>query len=61
MKKLLGSAKFLQSSKDLYEWMENLLTKVQPKENLDMKRIEKEGFGPEAHVEEPNDNTKMVM
>ena len=61
MKTLLGSAKFLQSSKDLYEWMENILTKVQPKENLDMQRREKEGFGPEAHGEEPNDNTKMVM
>ena len=60
MKQLLGSAKFLQSSKDLYEWMEDLLIKVQPKQNLDMQRIEKEGFGPEAHVEEPNDNTKMV-
>ena len=60
MKQLLGSAKFLQSSKDLYEWMENILTRVQPKENLDMQRMEKEGFGPEAHGEEPNDNTKMV-
>ena len=40
--------------------MEDLLTKVQPKQNLDMQRIEKEGFGPEAHGEEPNDNTKMV-
>ena len=60
MKKLLGSAKNLQSSKDLYEWMENILTKVQPKENLDMQRIQKEGFGPEAHEAEPNDNTRMV-
>ena len=60
MKQFLGSAKFLQSSKDLYEWMENILIKVQPKENLDMQRIEKEGFGPEAHEVEPSDNTKMV-
>ena len=60
MKQLLGSAKFLQSSKDLYEWMDTILTSVQPKQNLDMQRIDKEGFGPEAHGEEPNDNTKMV-
>lgn len=61
LKQILGSAKFLQSSKDLYEWMEDLLTKVQPKETLDMKRVKEEGFGPEAHEQEPNDNTKMVM
>ena len=60
LKQILGGAKFLQSSKDLYEWMEDLLTKVQPKEKLDMKLIQKEGFGPEAHEEEPTDNTKMV-
>lgn len=26
MKQILGSARFLQSSKDLYEWMEQLIT-----------------------------------
>ena len=40
--------------------MEDILTKVQPKQTLDMQRIEKEGFGPEAHEVEPSDNTKMV-
>lgn len=27
MKKILGTAKFLDSSKDLYEWMEELMNK----------------------------------
>lgn len=62
MKKILGSAKFLQSSKELYEWMENLLALSLPKPKVDMDVIRKEGFGPEAHQdEEPNDNTKMIV
>ncbi len=28
--------------------------------NLDMDRISKEGFGPEAHDDDPTANTKMV-
>ena len=62
MKQILGPAKFLQSSKDLYEWMEQLINKAKPAVDPKlMDKIKKEGFGPEAHQEEePNDNTKMV-
>ena len=60
MKAVLGPAKFLQSSKDLYEWIEQKLNTVKPKEELDMDRIRTEGFGPEAHEQEPQENTKMI-
>ena len=62
MKQILGSAKLLPSSKDLYEWMEQLINKAKPAVDTKlMDKIKKEGFGPEAHQEEePNDNTKMV-
>ena len=34
IKKILGPAKFLQSSKDLYEWMDNLINEsTKPKES----------------------------
>jgi len=62
MKTILGPSKFLDSSKELYAWMEQRLELInkQPLPKLDMAAIKKEGFGPEAH-EEPNDNTKMVV
>jgi len=60
MKAVLGPAKFLQSSKDLYEWIEQKLNTVKPKEELDMDRIRTEGFGPEAHEQEPQEKTKMI-
>ena len=60
LKAVLGPAKFLQSSKDLYEWMEDKLNSAKPKEQLDMDRIRTEGFGPEAHEQEPQENTKMI-
>ncbi len=64
IKKILGSSKSLSSSKELYEWMEEQIKdsiKVKETGNTGIReRIKKEGFGPEAHEEEPNDNTKMV-
>ena len=65
MKKILGTAKFLDSSKDLYEWMEELLinySKSKPLsgQTLLTEQIKKESFGPEAH-DEPNENTKMIV
>ena len=60
MKAVLGPAKFLQSSKDLYEWIEQKLNTIKPKEELDMDRIRAEGFGPEAHEQEPQEKTKMI-
>ena len=61
MKKILGPAKFLDSSKELYAWMEPLIALSEPKESLDMNVIKSEGFGPEAHDDDPTSNTKMVM
>lgn len=61
MKKILGPAKFLDSSKELYAWMEPLIALSEPKESLDMNLIKAEGFGPEAHDDDPTSNTKMVM
>ena len=60
MKKILGPAKFLDSSKELYAWMEPLIALSEPKESLDMNVIKSEGFGPEAHEQEPNEQTKMI-
>jgi disulfide oxidoreductase YuzD len=60
LKSVLGPAKSLQSSKDLYEWMEEKLKAVKPKQALDMDRIRTEGFGPEAHEQEPQEKTKMI-
>ena len=61
IKKILGPAKFLDSSKELYEWMEPLIALSLPNESLDMNLIKAEGFGPEAHDDDPTSNTKMVM
>jgi len=60
MKKVLGPAKFLDSSKELYEWMEPLIALSEPVKSLDMEVIKARGFGPEAHEDDPTSNTKMV-
>lgn len=61
MKKILGPAKFLDSSKELYAWMEPLIALSETKKSLDMNDIRARGFGPEAHDDDPTSNTKMVM
>lgn len=63
LKQILGPAKFLESSKDLYVWMQDLLDTCKPKLKLDKERLAKEGFGPEAHddSETPENDTKMVV
>lgn len=45
---------------DLREWLRSFDGVAVEKPELDVARIEAEGFGPEAHAEEPNDNTKMI-
>ena len=42
------------------EWFKTFEEVPVPKEELDMKKIYKEGWGPEAHEEDPTANTKMV-
>ena len=62
VKSRLGSAKFLESSKNLYKWMEEMVDKY------DAAGIEMEGradtsFASEALVEkeDPTANTRMVV
>jgi hypothetical protein len=61
MKKVLGPAKFLDSSKELYAWMEPLIALSEPVKSLDMDVIKARGFGPEAHDEPIVNDTKMVV
>ena len=44
----------------LRDWLDELAAAPAEAPELDMDRIKAEGFGPEAHDPEPNDNTKMV-
>ena|SRR5210317_893434 len=63
VKSRLGPAKFLDSSKELYKWMEEMIEKYDSKQTeLDMSAVAATGFGPEAHLDEndPNYQTKMV-
>ena len=48
------------TGKELREWIDSQLATAPVDAQLDMARIKSEGFGPEAHTEEPNDNTKMI-
>ena len=48
------------TGKELRVWIDLQLANTPTEAELDMGRIKSEGFGPEAHTEEPNDNTKMV-
>ena len=46
---------------NLREWLASFEQKPQtPAPELDMAKIKAEGFGPEAHGEDPTTNTKMV-
>ena len=45
----------------LREWFASFDKKPEaPAPKLDMAKIQREGFGPEAHDEDPTANTKMV-
>ena len=45
----------------LREWLASFEQKTQtPAPELDMAKIKAEGFGPEAHNDDPTANTKMV-
>ena len=48
------------TGKELRAWVDEQLANAPAEGELDMARIKSEGFGPEAHAEEPNDNTKMI-
>ena len=63
LSRTLGCARYTDASKALREWAEEIheetLAKHQPK--LDMERVKSEGFGPEAHPEDPTSATKMII
>ena len=48
------------TGKELREWIDTQLANAPKEAQLDMAKIKSEGFGPEAHAEEPNENTKMI-
>jgi len=64
----LGSARYLDSSKKLREWCEEMVSKygqVSPEpagsSNETLEYAKTAGFGPEAHDDDPTANTKMVI
>ena len=70
----LGSARYLDSSKVLRKWCEEMVEKyetpkVEEKDEAVMEYAKTAGFGPEAHAEasaeasdeDPTANTKMVI
>lgn len=64
VKQRFGSAKFTETCKKVCAWCEEQIGKYQSvSENLDVNRITKEGFGPEAHLDEsdPNYQTRTVL
>ena len=48
------------TGRELRDWIDAQLVNAPTEGELDMAKIKSEGFGPEAHTEEPNDSTKMV-
>jgi hypothetical protein len=64
VKARFGPAKNTEGCKKIFSWCEEQITKYQSSsEELDVDRVAKEGFGPEAHLDEsdPNYQTKMVL
>lgn len=64
--RVFGVAKFTPWVKEMREWAKGMVAKYDKsiKEDLDKERIQKEGFGPEAHTDEeenPCADTKMII
>ena len=58
-----GSAKFTETCKKVCAWVQECIDKYDASAlELDMDKVSKEGFGPEAYLDEtdPNYQTKMV-
>lgn len=63
--RVFGIAKFTPWVKEMREWAKEMVAKYDKPldELLNMDKIKKEGFGPEAHADETEDptaNTKMI-
>ena len=60
--KFAGWPKSTPTGLELREWLESFHVLEEQVPELDTARIQKEGFGPEAHAEsDPTTNTKMVI
>lgn len=62
--RVFGIAKFTPWVNEMREWAKEMVATYDKsaKEDLDKDRITKEGFGPEAHIDEdPTTNTKMII
>tara|TARA_E500000318_G_scaffold28052_1_gene28266 strand:- start:368 stop:688 length:321 start_codon:yes stop_codon:yes gene_type:complete len=62
--RVFGVAKFTPWVNKMREWAKEMVATYDKsaKEDLDKDRITKEGFGPEAHIDEdPTANTKMIV
>ena len=48
-----------ETGKELRAWLDSFTESVKPQ--LDMNQIKAEGWGPEAHEEDPTANTKTII
>ena len=62
LSRVLGCARYTDASKELRAWAEEMHEKAMAKSSpaLDMEKVKAEGFGPEAHLEDPTTHTKMI-
>ena len=62
LSRVLGCARYTDASKELRAWAEELHEKAMAKAApvLDTDRVKEEGFGPEAHDDDPTSQTKMI-
>lgn len=60
LKKILGPSKFLDSSKQIYSWVEELISKYTGIEIMDDGRPDT-SFASEVENDDPTSNTKMIV
>ena len=58
--RVLGTAKYTETGKELKEWAVETAEKCLPKPELDKQELMAKGFGPESHPEDPTTQTKMI-
>ena len=58
--RVLGTAKYTETGKELKEWAVEIAEKCLPKPELDKTKQMAKGFGPECHPEDPTTQTKMI-
>ena len=58
--RVLGTAKYTETGKELKEWAVETAEKCLPKPELDKTEQMAKGFGPECHPDDPVAQTKMI-